>query len=68
MISDTHSLDFDMSEFVSLGKDGYNVGFVFNASLQEATGDCSRYMSLKNHYQSKMYPCCVHFSLLVFSS
>lgn len=42
VITDTHSMDFDMSEFINMGKDGYNVGFVFNASLQQATQDCSR--------------------------
>ena len=42
LITDTHSMDFDLSEFFSMGKDGFNVGFVFNASLQESTEDCSR--------------------------
>jgi len=40
LVTDTHSLDFDMSPYINMAKDGYNLGFVFNASIASPNAVC----------------------------
>lgn len=35
MVTDTNSLDFDMSPFINMGHDGYNLAFIFNTSYAQ---------------------------------
>ena len=35
VVTDTNSMDFDMSPFINLGHDGYNLAFVFNTSYAQ---------------------------------
>jgi len=39
-VTDTHSLDFDMSPYINMAHDGYNLAFVFNASYAQAGLQC----------------------------
>jgi len=35
MVTDTNSMDFDMSPFINMGHDGYNLAFIFNTSYAQ---------------------------------
>lgn len=40
LVTDTDSLSFDMSDYISMAEDGYNLGFVYNTSISKAGSVC----------------------------
>lgn len=41
LVTDSHSLDMDMTPYIQMAKDGYNLGFVYNASDARPEAECT---------------------------